>query len=195
MLRLGSRALLLVLLASCAGGSREYLVPLGAHGTLPSGAGHPCKLGLWSEDTIDLDNDVSGTGFRTRRLGSATVRCPSSTITIEVVELFRLEITGPDHVEVGRLPEPEYRLKGYDASGREMDLDFGSEITWSAPASFRLRQPRCGHMAAVCSGFVGAGEIQRADPQEPGTVVLQATMKGKSASRVITVAPGAVNGP
>ncbi|APR78311.1 Hypothetical protein A7982_03658 [Minicystis rosea] len=195
MARIVPHALFLVLLTACGGGSLEYRVPLGAHGIFPSGAGYPCKLGFWSKDALEVHNDVSAAGFSTKQLGSATVRCPSSTITFEIVELARLEIEGPDRVEVGSVPSPEYRLKGYDAGGREMDLDFGSEIAWAAPESFGLRQPRCGHMAAVCSGFVGAGQIQTASPREPGTVTLRASMKGKHASRTITVVPRGAHAP
>ncbi|PTL83600.1 hypothetical protein [Vitiosangium sp. GDMCC 1.1324] len=182
----------LLVLCGC-GGRREYRIPPGATGTLPSGAGYPCKPGWWSGDTIEITAHVSGASFRAKQLGSATVHCPKSTITFVVEELTRLEISGPDSVAVDELPEPEYRLQAYGPSGQEIDLGVLSspDIAWNAPASFRLRQPSCGHMAAICSGFIGNGELMRADPQEPGIVVLEARVQGRTASRTITVKPKA----
>jgi hypothetical protein len=50
-------------------------------------------------------------------------------------------------------------------------------------------------MAAICSGFVGTGKSILVRPKAAGTVEIQVSFQGKTASRTLTVEPpGKVSG-
>ncbi|WP_434047760.1 MULTISPECIES: hypothetical protein [Sorangium] len=140
----------------------EHRVPVGVKVFLPEQSGAACRV-REGGDVLRVDpGDRPPVSVEARRAGRGVVRCENGDIALVVAPIARLTVKGPTVIKGDVALEAE----ALTARGEPFNLDIVSSesVAWSHPDFLIVKSPRCGHMAALCSGFLGNGTVMRAYP-------------------------------
>ncbi|WP_155799150.1 hypothetical protein [Sorangium cellulosum] len=140
----------------------EHRVPVGVKVFLPEQSGGACRV-RENVDVLRVDpGDRPPVSVEARRTGRGVVRCENGDIALVVAPIARLTVKGPTVIKGDVALEAE----ALTARGEPFNLDIVSSesVAWSHPDFLIVKSPRCGHMAALCSGFLGNGTVMRAYP-------------------------------
>ncbi|WP_433936534.1 hypothetical protein AB3662_17820 [Sorangium cellulosum] len=140
----------------------EHRVPVGVKVFLPEQSGGACRV-REGGDVLQVDpGDRPPVHVEARRAGRGVVRCENGDIALVVAPIAKLTVKGPAVIE----SDVELVAEALTARGEPFDLDRVSSqsVAWSHPDFLAVKPPRCGHMATLCSGFLGNGVLMRAYP-------------------------------
>ncbi|MGK3982806.1 hypothetical protein WME99_07195 [Sorangium sp. So ce136] len=153
---------LLPWLAGCHPLLGEYRVPAGVGVLLPERSGGACRVHEGGDALRTEPGDTPPVYVEATRAGRGVVRCENGDIALVVAPIARLTVKGPGVIK----GDVELEVEALTARGEPFDLDLVSSrsVAWSHPDFLVVKPPRCGHMAALCSGFLGNGVLMRAYP-------------------------------
>ncbi|WP_437665038.1 hypothetical protein [Sorangium sp. So ce1182] len=153
---------LLPWLAGCHPLLGEHRVPAGVSVVLPERSGGACRVHEGGGALRVEPGDGPPVYVEATRAGRGVVRCENGDIALVVAPIARLTVKGPGVIE----GDAELEVEALTARGEPFDLDLVSSrsIAWSHPDFLVVKPPRCGHMAALCSGSLGNGTRMRAYP-------------------------------
>jgi len=157
----------------CGGRSAGFVVALGSHGTLPTWQG-TCAAESARGGALAID----GSSFDALAPGRTTLTCARGELTIDVVDIERIEIEGPE--TVGR-HSVYFRVVAF-GDGRELDLGDGFPVTWEHDAAL-VRDAPCSDGLGTCAGSASI----RVHATSGGNAQLSVSLAGKRATRAITL--------
>ena len=167
----------------------EIAVPAGTSGRFPEYVGGACEAA--AREGVVVRTAARGLEWQASGPGSVRVTCAKGSVRLSAIPIARLSIEVESRLRMRNHTEHTVRARAFGADGRELDLwqVRGEEIVWSAPPSVRLSQPRCGHMAALCVGFVGNGYLMNAVLVSDAPATLSVTVAGVVGTAMIGPLP------
>lgn len=177
MTRYVAIALLSLSTTGCGASGAGFVFALGSQGTLPTWQGS-CLAESARGDALAID----GSSFVARSVGRTTLTCARGELYIDVLEIDRIEIDGPDTVG-GH--SAYFRVRAF-GDGRELDLGDAVAVSWRHDASL-VRDSACSHNLRVCAGPASI----RVHAAAPGRAGISASLAGKTATRTLTLTTGA----